>query len=64
MLKGILAFYDGAHQAIEHGTMHINDILNLPQLEQCARFKEVPKDQFKAHMEAFMAGLAEAFTKK
>ena len=44
--------------------MHINDILNLPQLEQCARFKEVPKDQFKAHLDAFMAGLSEAFTKK
>ncbi|MBI4726507.1 V-type ATP synthase subunit A [candidate division TA06 bacterium] len=64
MLKAILAFYDGAHHAIEQGAMHINDILNLPQLEQCARFKEVPQDQFKAQVDDFIAGLTEAFTKK
>ena len=64
MLKAILAFYDGARQAIERGTMHINDILNLPQIEQCARFKEVPQAQFKAHIDAFIAGLGEAFAKK
>jgi hypothetical protein len=44
--------------------MHINDILNLPQIEQCARFKEVPQAQFKAHIDAFIAGLGEAFAKK
>jgi V/A-type H+-transporting ATPase subunit A len=64
MLRGILALYDEARKAIEHGTMHINDILNLPQLEQCARFKEVPKDKFKAHIDEFMASLHKAFVGK
>jgi V/A-type H+-transporting ATPase subunit A len=64
MLRGILALYDEARKAIEHGTMHINDILNLPQLEQCARFKEVPKDKFKSHVDEFMAGLHQAFSGK
>ena len=63
MLKGILALYDQAQQAITAGRMHINDILNLQQLEECARFKEVPEKQFQAHIEQFMAGLQQAFAK-
>jgi V/A-type H+-transporting ATPase subunit A len=64
MLKGILALYDECQKAISHGKMHINDILNLQQLEQCARFKEVPQKEFKAHMDKFMAGLADTFAGK
>ncbi len=64
MLKGILALYDECQKAISQGSMHINDILNLPQLEQCARFKEVPQKEFKAHMDKFLAGLGEAFAGK
>ncbi len=61
MLRGILALYDRCQEAIAQGRMHINDILNLPQMEQTARFKEVPKDQFKAQYEEFVAGLKRAF---
>jgi V/A-type H+-transporting ATPase subunit A len=64
MLKGILALYDACSAAIHSGSMHINDILNLPQLEQCARFKEVPKDKFKAHIDEFLAGLEKTFAGK
>jgi V/A-type H+-transporting ATPase subunit A len=64
MLKGILALYDECQKAISHGRMHINDILNLPQLEQCARFKEIPQKEFKAHLDKFMAGLAGTFAGK
>ncbi len=64
MLKGILALYDECQKAITHGKMHINDILNLPQLEQCARFKEVSQKDFKAHMDKFMSGLTDTFAGK
>lgn len=64
MLRGILALYDECQKAISQGTMHINDILNLPQLEQCARFKEVPQKEFKAHIDKFLAGLNDAFAGK
>ena len=64
MLRGILALFDHCHAAIERGTMHINDILNLPQLEQCARFKEVPQAGFKAHIEEFMRSLETTFAGK
>jgi V/A-type H+-transporting ATPase subunit A len=64
MLKGILALYDECQKAISQGRMHINDILNLPQLEQCARFKEVPQKEFKLHIDKFMAGLADSFAGK
>jgi len=64
MLKAILALYDECQKAISQGKMHINDILNLPQLEQCARFKEVPQKEFKAHMDKYMAGLADTFAGK
>jgi V/A-type H+-transporting ATPase subunit A len=61
MLRGILALYDRCQEAIARGAMHINDILNLPQMEECARFKEVPRDQFKAHIDAFLASLEQTF---
>ncbi|MBU1355327.1 MAG: V-type ATP synthase subunit A [Candidatus Edwardsbacteria bacterium] len=64
MLKAILALYDECQKAISQGKMHINDILNLPQIEQCARFKEVPQKEFKQHMDKFMAGLADTFAGK
>ena len=61
MLKGILALYDRCQEAIAQGRKHINDILNLPQMEQCARFKEVPQDRFREHIDVFLSGLREAF---
>jgi V/A-type H+-transporting ATPase subunit A len=64
MLKGILALYDECQKAISHGKMHINDILNLPQLEKCARFKEVPQKDFKDHIDKFMSSLNDTFAGK
>lgn len=61
MLRGILALYDCCQEAIAQGRKHINEILNLPQLEQCARFKEVPQDRFREHIDAFLSGLKDAF---
>jgi V/A-type H+-transporting ATPase subunit A len=61
MLCGILALYDRCQEAIAQGRMHINDILNLSQMEQTARFKEVPQDRFKAHYDEFLAGLKQTF---
>ncbi|HBE74161.1 MAG TPA: V-type ATP synthase subunit A [candidate division Zixibacteria bacterium] len=61
MLCGILALYDRCQEAIAQGRMHINDILNLPQMELSARFKEVPKDKFQSHYQEFLAGLKQTF---
>ncbi len=60
MLRGIRAFYEQATTALEHGK-EIDEIINLPQIEQIARFKEVPNDKFRAHIDAFLRTLPEAF---
>jgi V/A-type H+-transporting ATPase subunit A len=60
MIRGIRAFYEEATAALERG-MTIDEILNLPQNEQIARFKEVPNDRFRAHIDEFLKGLEGAF---
>ncbi len=45
VLKGILEFYDRAQQALKSGK-HIEQILESPAIEQFARFKEVPNQEF------------------
>jgi V/A-type H+-transporting ATPase subunit A len=61
MLRAILAFYDAAAAALRRG-MPMDDILNLPQLGQIARMKEVPPDAFEGWLQEFLAGLAQATT--
>ncbi|MDR7521882.1 MAG: V-type ATP synthase subunit A [Armatimonadota bacterium] len=63
MLKAILTFYDEASAALRRG-MPMDEILNLKQIEEIARMKEVPNEEFGAHMEAWMKRLPEAFGAK
>jgi V/A-type H+-transporting ATPase subunit A len=63
MLRAILTFYDEASAALRRG-MLMDEILNLPQLEEIARMKEVPNDRFKAYIDAWMTRLPEAFGAK
>jgi V/A-type H+/Na+-transporting ATPase subunit A len=60
MIRGIRAFYEGAIAALDRG-MTIDEIINLPQIEQIARFKEIPNDKFKASIDQFLASLPQAF---
>ncbi len=60
MVRGIRAFYEEALAALERG-MAIDEIINLPQNEQIARFKEIPNDRFRAHIDEFLKSLPEAF---
>jgi V/A-type H+-transporting ATPase subunit A len=60
MLRGIQAFYGGGTAALADG-MSIDEILALPQNEEIARFKEVPNDRIRPHVEEFLTGLAQAF---
>jgi V/A-type H+-transporting ATPase subunit A len=63
MLKAILSFYDEASAALRRG-MPMDEILNLKQIEEIARMKEVPNDQFGAYIAAWFARLPEAFGAK
>jgi V/A-type H+-transporting ATPase subunit A len=63
MLRAILAFYDEASGALRRG-MLMDEVLNLTQVEEIARLKEVPNDQFKAYIDAWMKRLPEAFGAK
>ena len=63
MLKAILAFYDEATAALKRG-MLLDDILNLKQIEEVARLKDVPKDTFPAYIERWLQKLPEAFGAK
>jgi len=63
MVRGIRAFYEAALAALDRGTP-IDEIINLPQNEQIARFKEVPNDKFRAHIDEFLGSLPAAFKEK
>jgi V/A-type H+/Na+-transporting ATPase subunit A len=63
MIRGIRAFYEASTAALERGAA-IDDIINLPQNEQIARFKEVPNDKFRAHIDEFLKALPAAFAEK
>jgi len=60
ILKAIVAFYDEGSAALRRG-MFLDDILNLPQIEQIARLKEVSTDAWDKHIEDFLKRLPEAF---
>jgi len=60
MVRGIRAFYEHASAALERGKP-IDEIINLPQNEQVARFKEIPNDKFRAEIDTFLASLPQAF---
>ncbi|MDQ7839837.1 MAG: V-type ATP synthase subunit A [bacterium] len=63
MLRAILVFYDEAGAALRSG-MPMDEILNLKQVEEIARLKEVPKDEFGAHIQSWFGKLPEAFGAK
>ncbi|MDR7554366.1 MAG: V-type ATP synthase subunit A [Armatimonadota bacterium] len=63
MLRAIITFYDEASAALRRG-MAMDEILNLKQMEEIARMKEVPNDQFGAYIAAWFARLPEAFGAK
>jgi V/A-type H+/Na+-transporting ATPase subunit A len=63
MVRGIRAFNEAASAALDRGVT-IDEIINLPQNEQIARFKEVPNDKFKAHIDEFLKSLPAAFGEK
>lgn len=63
MLRAILVFYDEAGASLNRG-MPMDEILNLKQVEEIARMKEVPKDEFGAYIESWFGKLPEAFGAK
>jgi V/A-type H+-transporting ATPase subunit A len=60
MLKAIVRFYDEALAALRRG-MHLDEILNLKQIDEIARMKDVPKDEFDGYFQTWLARLPEAF---
>ncbi len=63
MLRAIILFYDEAGAALHRG-MLMDEILNLKQIEEIARMKEVPNDQFQAYIKGWLERLPEAFGAK
>ncbi|HEU5299517.1 MAG TPA: V-type ATP synthase subunit A [bacterium] len=60
LLKAILRFYDEALAALKRGLL-LDEILNLKQIEEIARMKDVSKDEFETYLEAWLRRLPEAF---
>ncbi|GBD30954.1 V-type ATP synthase alpha chain [bacterium HR32] len=60
ILKAILSFYDEANGALQRG-VSMDDILNLPQIREIGRMKEVPADRFPAYTEEFLQRMVDAF---
>jgi len=63
MLRAIHAFHVQAMEALKRG-MLIDEILNLPQIEEIARMKELPAEEFDRWLEGFLRKLPEAFGAK
>ncbi|HEV8353560.1 MAG TPA: V-type ATP synthase subunit A [bacterium] len=63
ILKAILSFYDEANTALKRG-MLLDEILNLKQIEEIGRMKDVPKDEFDGYLASWLKGLPEAFGAK
>jgi len=63
ILKAILRFYDEASAALRRG-MLLDDILNLKQIEEIGRMKDVPKDRFDAYIAEWLEQLPQAFGAK
>ncbi len=63
ILRAITGFYDEATAALKRG-MLMDDVLNLKQIEEIARMKEIPNDQFGAYIKGWLEGLPEAFGAK
>jgi V/A-type H+-transporting ATPase subunit A len=63
ILQAITAFYDEAGAALKR-SMLMDDILNLKQIEEIARMKEIPNDQFSAYIKGWLQQLPEAFGAK
>jgi V/A-type H+-transporting ATPase subunit A len=63
MLKAIVVFYDESLAALKRG-MLLDEILNLKQIEEIARFKDVPKDEFDGYLGTWLGRLPVAFGAK
>jgi len=60
ILKAILRFYDEATAALKRG-MLLDDILNLKQIEEIGRMKEIPKEDFETFLAGWLTQLPAAF---
>jgi V/A-type H+-transporting ATPase subunit A len=60
MLKAIVAFYDQSLLALKRG-MLLDDILNLKELQEIARMKDVPKDEFETYLARWLEKLPVTF---
>jgi len=60
IIKAVVHFYDQALIALKRG-MLLDEILNLKQIEEIARMKDVPKDEFSGYLEGWLRRLPEAF---
>jgi len=60
ILKAIVTFYDQALAALKRG-MLLDDIINLKAIEEIARMKDVPKDQFDQYIAGWLEKLPGAF---
>ncbi|OLD62158.1 MAG: hypothetical protein AUI83_00035 [Armatimonadetes bacterium 13_1_40CM_3_65_7] len=63
ILKAIVVFYDQALAALKRG-MLLDEVINLKAIEEIARMKDVPKDQFDQYIAAWLEKLPEAFGQK
>ncbi len=63
ILKAIVTFYDQALAALKRG-MLLDEVINLKAIEEIARMKDVPKDQFAGYLAGWLEKLPSAFGAK
>jgi V/A-type H+-transporting ATPase subunit A len=60
ILEVIMDFYDLASQTLRSGKMTIEEIMNLPELEEIHRLKEVEISKFPSHLETILGKISRA----
>ncbi|MBM3451045.1 MAG: V-type ATP synthase subunit A [Armatimonadetes bacterium] len=61
MAKIILAFYKASVDAVRRGAMTIDDVINVPVIEEIARMKEIKREDWGARYKDLMNRIPQAF---
>ncbi|MEI6509837.1 MAG: V-type ATP synthase subunit A [bacterium] len=61
ILKSILLFYDLAAEALRRGKREVGAIINLPEVEEISRMKDISREEFPSYLDDFLTRLQKEF---
>jgi len=61
ILKSILLFYDLAAETLRRGKREVGAIINLPEVEEISRMKDISREEFPSYLDDFLTRLQKEF---